>query len=119
MRIVAPMPVCKLKCCGSMPTAASPVSTPPLAPLIAAASRPFSHSSKYFIFMGSVEVASTAGARYIVPLHHCYKRLLVECRDVVIDQVVSPVGVGAVFACFPFVQFGPGVRARMFCTCAA
>src|SRR6266404_6287258 len=45
MRNVAPIPACRLKCCGSMPTAAKPVSTPPAAPLIAAASRPFSHSS--------------------------------------------------------------------------
>jgi hypothetical protein len=32
-------------CCGSIPTAANPVSTPPAAPLIAAANIPFSHNS--------------------------------------------------------------------------
>jgi len=40
MRMVEPMPACRLKCCGSMPTAAKPVRMPPLAPLIAAASIP-------------------------------------------------------------------------------
>src|SRR5260370_4299693 len=42
MRNVAAIPACKLKCCGSMPTAASPVSTPPAAPVIAAATIPLS-----------------------------------------------------------------------------
>src|SRR5690242_5892022 len=49
MRNVALIPVCKLKCCGSMPTAANPVSTPPAPPLTAAASKPFSQSSIRFI----------------------------------------------------------------------
>ena len=45
---VAPIPVCKLKCCGSIPTAASPVSTPPAPPLIAAATIPFIQISNCF-----------------------------------------------------------------------
>jgi len=40
MHTVEPMLVYKLKCRGSIPTAAKPVSMPPLAPLIAAASIP-------------------------------------------------------------------------------
>jgi hypothetical protein len=39
---VAPIPACKLKWAGSIPPAASPVITPPAAPLIPAATIPFS-----------------------------------------------------------------------------
>src|SRR5579859_331313 len=42
---VAPIPACKLKCPGSIPTAAKPVITPPAAPLTPAASIPFNHTS--------------------------------------------------------------------------
>src|SRR5579885_1160223 len=50
MRKVAPVPVCRLKCCGSMPTAANPVRTPPAAPLIAAAKIPRSQISIRVMF---------------------------------------------------------------------
>jgi hypothetical protein len=37
------------------------------------------------------------------------KRLFVECRDGVVAQIVGPVGVDAVFARFPFIQYGAGL----------
>src|SRR5712691_2522750 len=43
---VAPMPAFRLKCCGSIPTAAKPVSTPPAAPEMAAARIPLSQMCK-------------------------------------------------------------------------
>src|SRR5882724_2417731 len=49
MRSVAPLPDCKLKCCGSIPTAANPVSTPPAAPLMAAARIPFNQICKWLM----------------------------------------------------------------------
>src|SRR5579862_2570392 len=49
MRRVEAMPVCRLKCVGSMPTAARPVRMPPLPPLMAAASRSLSQISKRFV----------------------------------------------------------------------
>ena len=44
MASVERSPACRLKCCGSMPTAAKPVITPLAPPAIAAASRPRHHS---------------------------------------------------------------------------
>src|SRR3984957_4205049 len=43
---VARSPACRLKCAGSMPTAAKPVMTPLAPPAIAAAARPRHHTRK-------------------------------------------------------------------------
>ena len=52
MRIVSCIPDCRLKCCGSIPTAANPVRIPPAPPLTAAATMPFSHISTFHVFAG-------------------------------------------------------------------
>src|SRR5579871_139776 len=68
MRAVAPSPVWRLKCAGSMPTAARPVMTPPAAPLMAAATTPLNQMRRLRLDIesGGLRVESFEGPGFKV-----------------------------------------------------
>src|SRR5882724_9231772 len=110
MRNVAPIPDCRLKCCGSMPTAANPVSTPPAPPLTAAATRPFSHNSIVVVFIETPE----DGHGSAVPLRNRHEGLLMKRGRGVVEDVVGPGVVVALLARFSFVELFTRRGAWMF-----
>src|SRR5271154_5806566 len=84
MRAVAPRPACRLKCAGSIPTAARPVMTPPAAPLMAAARTPLNQMRRLRldIEVGWLRVESVESPGFKVAFGECFavvERLAANC----------------------------------------
>jgi hypothetical protein len=67
-------PACRLKCCGSIPTAAKPVITPFAPPAIPAATIPLSQVCNVDMGLGrAVFAVAIVGARHVVPLRSTHR----------------------------------------------